>query len=691
MKLNNKGFAISTIMYMILVVAVILLTLSLSLLSSRKLIIDKIKKETMENVYLDNGNSDIPEPKSFKEDSWDTIVENVRVGNTYGYHVGDEKEIELYGLGTFKVRIANLSNGEGCGTEGFSETACGFVVEFVDIITLHTMNPSTTEYEYGTNKGGWKESDMRAYLHDVVFKLLPQKLQDSIISTKVISGRGSGDSSNIETIDKLYLLSPREVWIEDTSNQVSIFDAAYNSTRQLDYYATYNGGVGVNTYSYSGAIKKYNGTTTRWWLRSAHSGIDSAFYNAEPDGIWDYHSVSTSTFGVSPAFRLATTSKSVSEPKSFKEDSWDTIVENVKKGNVSKYNVGDEKEITLDGLGTFKVRIANTSNNIEDGCGTDDFSETACGFVIEFVDIISQHNMNETDTNVGGWKDSDMRLYLNNEIFKSLPKALQYSILDTRVISGHGSTESENFVTEDKLYLLSTHEVWIDSTSNEVSTYDTAYDSTRQLDYYSEQGVTTSSRLGAVKGNGTSWWLRSATTSSSNHFYDVIYDGDWATDIANSDNGVSPAFRLEMNTPTQKYQPKYYIFEDMQPGVGAELPGGLSSTFPPKYGSVEVNVYIGYGSNDDKAISDVYACFMRNGEQFCLNTDSSGYGTNVKVLKYAFRDKIDNCTFSSNESNCEDNSLTVDLNPDYVGLDSSVDGFGFYCSVTSSEPYCNTY
>ena len=51
MKLNNRGFAISTIMYLILVVAVILITLSLSILSSRKLILDKIKKEALNDVY----------------------------------------------------------------------------------------------------------------------------------------------------------------------------------------------------------------------------------------------------------------------------------------------------------------------------------------------------------------------------------------------------------------------------------------------------------------------------------------------------------------------------------------------------------------------------------------------------------------------------------------------------------------
>lgn len=53
MKLNNKGFAISTIMYMILIMAVVLIALTLSLVTSRKLILDKQRKETINTIYND--------------------------------------------------------------------------------------------------------------------------------------------------------------------------------------------------------------------------------------------------------------------------------------------------------------------------------------------------------------------------------------------------------------------------------------------------------------------------------------------------------------------------------------------------------------------------------------------------------------------------------------------------------------
>jgi len=51
LKLNNKGFAISSIMYIILVLAVILISLILVTLSSRKLILDKLRNEVLTTVY----------------------------------------------------------------------------------------------------------------------------------------------------------------------------------------------------------------------------------------------------------------------------------------------------------------------------------------------------------------------------------------------------------------------------------------------------------------------------------------------------------------------------------------------------------------------------------------------------------------------------------------------------------------
>ena len=226
----------------------------------------------------------------------------------------------------------------------------------------------------------------------------------------------------------------------------------------------------------------------------------------------------------------------------FETDEWSTVVSALKSGN-HPYQVGDTKEVDMGTLGTHKIRIANLTP-----CDGTLESETACGVVLEFADIITTHNMNSTDTNVGGWPASEMRTYVNNDIYNALPAELKNAIIDTVVVSGHGSTSGEtNFTSTDKLYLLSTAEVWAQGTSNTIN-YDTARDSTRQLDYYADLGVTTSNYSGAKKqynGSNTYWWLRAAGSYHTRIFYSVHGNGDWRDPAAaTSTRGVAPAFRI---------------------------------------------------------------------------------------------------------------------------------------------------
>ncbi len=233
-------------------------------------------------------------------------------------------------------------------------------------------------------------------------------------------------------------------------------------------------------------------------------------------------------------------------PVSFSSDSWDTIISAVKKGNISKYNVGDTKTIDMGTYGTHTLRIANKSTPSE--CSTSGFSQSACGFVLEFADIITTHAMNDTSTNVGGWPATTMRTFVNNDIYNAIPSEIKNAIIDTTVVSGHGGTSGEeNFTSTDKLYLLASGEIWSDWKTSSGAEYDTAKDLTRTLDYYKNIGVTTSNYSGAIKKNGTSadyWWLRTATSTTASIFIRVSYGGDWYDGIANNSNGAAPAFRL---------------------------------------------------------------------------------------------------------------------------------------------------
>lgn len=238
-----------------------------------------------------SGKLGIEEFKStpFREESWSTIAANVKAGNVSGYNVGDTREIDLGNYGIHKVRISNLSTPSECGTDGFSQTACGFVVEFENIIMLSEINT------INTNKGGWPSSKLYKMLNTDLYNALSSDLKNSITNTTVVSGHENGTSVNYTSIDKFYLLSGAEIY----NNWSSTSDTGKDLTRQLDYYASKN----VSLANHSDNIKKYRNAITSWWLRVATSRDSSSFLFLNTTGGWDGISV-TSNYGVSPAFRI---------------------------------------------------------------------------------------------------------------------------------------------------------------------------------------------------------------------------------------------------------------------------------------------------------------------------------------------------------------------------------------------------
>ncbi len=256
-------------------------------------------------VERDTLGTDLPDPVSFATDSWETIRRAVQSGNTSKYNVGDTKKITIashtndcstsngkYGADLVcnssvepekkvTIRIANMSE---CTTQ-VSQTACGFVVEFVDIIENHNYDK--------TDIDSWKNSELRAYINGTLYNSLPNELKNVIVSTQVVSSKLSNESAQTE--DKLYLLTRNEIIGES-----SFGEYLTEETKQLDYYKN----LGVTSSDSTEAIKQYNGSDSSWWLRTA--GLRNGYFNfvgltgSCTDGSYGYASI----LGISPAFRI---------------------------------------------------------------------------------------------------------------------------------------------------------------------------------------------------------------------------------------------------------------------------------------------------------------------------------------------------------------------------------------------------
>ena len=155
--------------------------------------------------------------------------------------------------------------------------------------------------------------------------------------------------------------------------------------------------------------------------------------------------------------------------------------------------------------------------------------------------------MNSSSTNKGGWEASEMRTYVNGTIYNALPKELRENIINTTVVSDDVGYY-DRLTTTDKLYLLSTKEVWGKEGTSNVINNDTAEAETRQLDYYKTIGVTTSNYSGANKqynGSNYSWWLRNVNVDNCVHF-EYVGSGGYYDYLGAADDALGVALALRL-------------------------------------------------------------------------------------------------------------------------------------------------
>ena len=240
----------------------------------------------------------------------------------------------------------------------------------------------------------------------------------------------------------------------------------------------------------------------------------------------------------------------VPTPTTFAEDSWSTIAAVIKDGQLDAYSVGDEKEVEIGGK-SYTVRVANNTTPAE--CSGNDFSQTACGFVVEFVDIIENRTTGLTNENSNTYANSEIRTYLNNDFYNKLPSDLRKNIIKTNLISftllmqqqiPNGIVYSN---TEDYVYLIGEKEITGKNFLN------SAIDSkTRQLDYYLSQNYNSSTNMTCAikkyKNSDAIWWLRDRVVYRTVYSYDLSIINTTGnispmTSLNNS-YGVAPAFRI---------------------------------------------------------------------------------------------------------------------------------------------------
>ena len=213
---------------------------------------------------------------------------------------------------------------------------------------------------------------------------------------------------------------------------------------------------------------------------------------------------------------------------SFNNISWYKIDMISKQGKAKNYfKIGDEKELQI-GDETYHVQILGFDHDDKsDGSGK-------AGITVSLKEIMTTtKKMNTTNTNVGGWKDSEMRTYVNVNVYDNLSQEVKDVIKPVNKLTSEGNRSTNIITTSDKLFLLSEVEIFGSTTWS-------ASGEGSQYQYFADGG----SKIKYQTGSSSYWWERSPSISYTNGFCSVNYYGSANSDIAYMTNGVVFGFSI---------------------------------------------------------------------------------------------------------------------------------------------------
>lgn len=212
----------------------------------------------------------------------------------------------------------------------------------------------------------------------------------------------------------------------------------------------------------------------------------------------------------------------------FENNEWAAIIEACHANEVPDEWVADGscyKDMLINGTNYRIDIIGKNHDDLADGTGK-------APLTFQMHDCYTTaYPMNDTNTNVGGWRDSQMRTQTMPALKALMPAEVQAAIREVQKKSSAGNQSSSIVTTSDELFLPSEVEIF-GSTS-----YSFAGEGT-QYEYYQAGN----SKVKNQNGSANSWWGRSPYSSDSASFCPVRSRGSAGASYASSLYGVSFCF-----------------------------------------------------------------------------------------------------------------------------------------------------
>lgn len=208
----------------------------------------------------------------------------------------------------------------------------------------------------------------------------------------------------------------------------------------------------------------------------------------------------------------------------FADNDWTSIIAACHSGSVpSTWVVGNSKTMTINGA-SYQVDIIGKNHDTYTAGGK-------APLTFQLHDCYGERkNMNSSNTNSGGWKNSAMRKTHLPAILALMPTEVQNGIREVNKLTSTGSHSVVIDTTADNLFLLSEVEIFGSTT------YSAAGEGT-QYDYYKAGNSKVKNLNFAIN-----WWERSPYARSSAGFCMVDSAGTKKSYGAAGDNGVAFGF-----------------------------------------------------------------------------------------------------------------------------------------------------
>ncbi len=193
----------------------------------------------------------------------------------------------------------------------------------------------------------------------------------------------------------------------------------------------------------------------------------------------------------------------------------------------SYFQIENIKPFVVAGVEYEAEIIAFDHDNISDGSGKAPYSffMTTC--------LPTLYKMNTTGTNVGGYRDSELRSRIVSIIAPTFPEEMRNVIKTVKKLSGAGGTSRTIYEVDSDLWIPS--EIEITGTAGTLST-------PGEGTHYSSKFTTQASRVRTRNGAASTWRLSSPALANSTNFRYMAANGLPQGTAATNDYGLCLGF-----------------------------------------------------------------------------------------------------------------------------------------------------